>query len=140
MDIRATATYQHYNQEYDFPESDPLFVTLRAIELIPEADLKHSWKISIQSGLVVRLRRRAHHPPLPSILLANVQSLDNKVDELKPMISFQRDIKDCNILCYPETWFSRDILSESVQPVGFSVHRADRNKDLSGKKTGVYVS
>ncbi|CDQ85740.1 unnamed protein product, partial [Oncorhynchus mykiss] len=30
-------------------------------------------------GLLVRFRRRAHHPPLPSILLANVQSLDNKI-------------------------------------------------------------
>ncbi len=27
-----------------------------------------------------RLRERAHSPPLPSILLANVQSLENKID------------------------------------------------------------
>jgi hypothetical protein len=42
----------------------------------------------------------------------------------------------CNILCFTETWLSRDTLSESVQPSGFSVHRANRNKHLSGKKKG----
>ena len=30
--------YQYYDQEYDFPESDPLFVPPRAMELISEAD------------------------------------------------------------------------------------------------------
>ena len=69
--------YQHYDQEYDFPEADPLFAPPRAIELIPEADPKHRrQKRGIQSGLLVtslvRVRRRAHLPPLRSILLANV--------------------------------------------------------------------
>ncbi len=45
-----------------------------------------------------RLRERAHNPPLPSILLANVQSLENKMDDLRARISFHRDIRDCNIL------------------------------------------
>ena len=35
-----------------------------------------------------------------------------------------------------ETWLAWDMLSESVQPTGFSVLRADRNKHLSGKKKG----
>uniref|UniRef100_A0A8K9UJX4 Endonuclease/exonuclease/phosphatase domain-containing protein n=1 Tax=Oncorhynchus mykiss TaxID=8022 RepID=A0A8K9UJX4_ONCMY len=66
-----------------------------------------------------------------------VQSLDNKVDEIRSRLAFQRDIRDCNILCFPETWLTRDMLSESVQPPGFFTHRADRNKHLSGKKKGV---
>ena len=65
----------------------------------------------MRSEFVVRLRQRANHPPRPSILLANVQSLDNKVDELRARISFQRDIRDRNILCYTESWLSPDILS-----------------------------
>ncbi len=32
-----------------------------------------------RAGVLVRLRRRAFRPPLPTILLANVQSLDNKL-------------------------------------------------------------
>ena len=89
----------------------------------------------------------ALHPPLPSILLDNVQSLVNKVDEIRARVAFQRDIRDCNILCFTETrltgdmlsepiQLSGDMLSEAVQPTGFSVHCADRNKHLSGKKKG----
>jgi hypothetical protein len=68
---------------------------------------------------------RAHHPPLLSILLANVQSLVNKIDKIR--VVFQRDIWDCNILCFTETWLAGDMLLESIQPMGISVHRADRN-------------
>ena len=69
---------------------------------------------------------------LTSILLANVQSVvDNKVDEIRARVDFQRD---CNILCFMETWLTRDMLSESVQQSDFFMHRANRNKHLSGKK------
>jgi hypothetical protein len=81
----------------------------------------------------------AQRPSLPSILLANVQSLDNKVDEIRARVQIsqiQRDIRDCNILCFMETWLTRDTLSESVQPPGFFTYRADRNKHFSGKKKG----
>ena len=40
LDIRATFTYQHYDQEYNFPIVGPLSTPLRAFELIPEADRK----------------------------------------------------------------------------------------------------
>ena len=77
-------THQHYDQEYNFPESDPLFVPPRAIELIPEADPKHlRWMRGTRRGLLVRLSRRTYHSPLLSILLANIQSLDNKDDDLR---------------------------------------------------------
>ncbi len=52
------------------------------------------------AGIRNRLRKSAHSPPLPSLLLANVQSLDNKMDDLRARISFQRDIRDCNIICW----------------------------------------
>jgi hypothetical protein len=86
------------------------------------------------SDLLVRLRRRAHHPPLPSILLANAQSLDNKIDQIRARVAFQRDIRDCNIFCFTEMCLSLDMLSESVQPLGIFVRRAGRNKHLSGNK------
>ncbi len=57
---------------------------------------KHCGK---NAGIRNRLRKRAHSPPLLSILLANVQSLENKMDDLRARISFQRDIRDCNIIC-----------------------------------------
>ncbi len=45
------------------------------------------------TGIRNRLRKMAHSPPLPSIRLANVQSLENKMDDLRARISFQRDIR-----------------------------------------------
>jgi hypothetical protein len=126
LDIRATSAYQHYDQEYDCPETDPLFTSPpRAFDLIPEADPKQRRRRrGRRSGLLVRHQRCAHHPPLPSILLANVKSLDNKVDKIRARVAFQRDIRHCNILCFTETWLSRDMLSESAQPPGFFMRRA----------------
>ncbi|XP_055776853.1 carboxypeptidase N catalytic chain isoform X2 [Salvelinus fontinalis] len=138
LNIRATSTHHHYNQEYDFPEADPVFcLPPSTMDLIPAGDPKQRRrKRGKRSGLLVRLRRRAHRAPLPSILLANVQSFDNKVDEIRARVTFQRDIRDCNVLCFTETWLTRETLTESVQPAGFFTHRANRNKHLSGKKRG----
>ncbi len=47
-------------------------------------------KRGIRAGVLVRLRRRAFRPPLPTILLANVQSLDNKLCELRARISYEK--------------------------------------------------
>ena len=138
LNIRAASPHHQYDQEYDFREADPVFCLLpRTTEWIPACDPKQRRRKSgKQSGLLLRLRRRAHRAPLPSILRANVQSLDNKVNEIRARVAFQRDIRDCNVLCFTETWRTRETLSESVQPAGFSTHRADRNKHLSGKKRG----
>ena len=141
LDIRETSTYQlnqHYDQEHDFPKADPLSAPPRAFNLIPEPDTKQRCRRrGCRSDLLVRLRMCAYHPPLLSILLADVQSLVNKVDEIRTRVAFHRDIRDYNILCFKETWLAGDMLSQAVQPAGFSVHRADRNKHLSGKKKGV---
>ncbi len=67
---------------------------------------KHHGK---SAGIRNRLRKRVHSPPLPSILLANVQSLENKMDDLRARISFQRDIRDCNIICLTETWLTPSV-------------------------------
>ncbi len=56
-----------------------------------------------RAGVLVRLRRRAFQPPLPTILLANVQSLDNKFCELRARISYQRETRDCCVICLTET-------------------------------------
>ncbi|KAK1791170.1 hypothetical protein P4O66_002198 [Electrophorus voltai] len=70
------------------------------------------------------------------ILLANVQSLDNKLDDLRARIKFQRDIRDCNLLCFTESWLNPMVPNHAIQPAEFfSVHRMDRMAD-SGKSRG----
>ncbi len=94
-------------------------------------------KIGKRAGVLVRLRRRAFRPPLPTILLANVQSLDNKLCELWPRISYQRETRDCCvILCLTETWMSAMVPDSAIELTGFSVHRSDRAKELTGKSRG----
>ncbi|KAK1783932.1 hypothetical protein P4O66_023099, partial [Electrophorus voltai] len=88
-----------------------------------------------RAGVRNRLRARAHRAPLPSILLANVQSLDNKLDDLRARIKFQRDIRDCSLLCFTKSWLNPVVPSHTIQPAEFfSVHRMDRTAD-SGKST-----
>ncbi len=87
----------------------------------PRRQRKHRGR---RAGIRKKLRKRAHSPPLPSILLANVQSLENKMDDLRARISFQRDIRDCNIFCLTETWLTP--LVPVVTPSdNFSVLRMD---------------
>ncbi len=90
-----------------------------------------------RAGIRNRLRKRAHSPPLPSILLANVQSLENKMDDLRARISFQRDIRDCNILCLTETWLTPTVPDNAVMPSdNFSVFRMDRTAEAGKTKGG----
>jgi hypothetical protein len=60
-------------------------------------------------------------PPLPSILLANVQYLDNKIDDLDGRLNHQRDIQTCNILCFTETWLNDDTIN--IQLAGYKLHQ-----------------
>ncbi len=90
-----------------------------------------------RAGIRNRLRKRAHSPPLPSILLANVQSLENKMDDLRARISFQRDIRDCNILCLTETWLTPTGPDTAVTPSdNFSVLRMYRTPEAGKTKGG----
>ena len=89
-----------------------------------------------RGGIRNRLRSKANHPPLPSILLANVQSLENKMDDIRARIAFQRDVRDCSILCFTESWLTPSIPDHSVTPAEhFSIARMDRTEE-SGKSKG----
>ncbi len=100
----------------------------------PRRRKKHCGK---RAGIRNRLRERAHSPPLSSILLANVQSLENKISDLRTRISFQQDIRDCNILCLSETWLSTSVPDTAVMPSdNFSVLRMDRTAEAGKTKGG----
>ncbi len=69
-------------------------------------------------------------------LLANVQSLDNKLCELRARISYQRETRDCCVICLTETWMSAIVPDSAIELTGFSVHRSDRTEELTGKSRG----
>ncbi len=94
-----------------------------------------------RAGIRNRLRKRAQSPPLPSILLANVQSLENKMDDLRARISFQWDIRDCKIFCLTETWLTPTVPDTAVTPSdNISVLRMDRTAEAGKTKVVECVS
>lgn len=45
-------------------------------------------------------------PPLPTVLLSNVQSSRNKVDELEAWAKFKPEVRETCLLAFTETWLS----------------------------------
>ncbi len=113
--------------------SEPFVWTAR---LIQPRRKKRSRKRGKRAGVLVRLRRRAFRPPLPTILLAKVQSLDNKLCELRARISFQRETVACCVIFLTTTWMSAMVPDSAIELTGFSVHRSDRMKEITGKSRG----
>ncbi len=63
------------------------------------------------------------------------------MDDLRARISFQRDIRDCNIICLTETWLTPSVPDTAVTPSdNFSVLRMDRTAEAGKTKGGGGVS
>ncbi len=54
----------------------------------------------------------------------------NWLCELRARISYQRETRDCCVICFTETWMSA-MVTDSAH-----VHRSDRTKELTGKSRG----
>ncbi|KAI4877716.1 hypothetical protein NFI96_022799 [Prochilodus magdalenae] len=79
-----------------------------------------------RGGRRAKLRQNPFRLALPSIFLANVRSLVNKLDELKIWILTQRRLMDCSLMIFSETWLSSDVANSVVELKGRTVFRADR--------------
>ena len=106
----------------------------------------HSWAADIpadirprkrgkRGGVRRRFRRRWRRVPLPSIIMGNLRSINNKTDELAACTRFIHEYRESSVMCYTETWLREDIDDGCVNIDGFSLIRSDRTKD-SGKQTG----
>ncbi len=93
---------------------------------------KRRQKRGKRAGVLVRLRRRAFRPPLPTILLANVQSLDSKLCELRARILYQRETRYCCVICLTETWMSASSR--------LSIARTERKSSKGKAEVGTSVS
>lgn len=75
-----------------------------------------------------KLRLTPHRPSLPIIFLASIQSLVNKLDEIR--------LSDSNALIFTETWLHSSIPDTATELSRNSMHRADRTSDDSSKSRG----
>ncbi|KAK0137703.1 hypothetical protein N1851_026097 [Merluccius polli] len=92
-------------------------------------------KRGCRSGIMLRLRKQPHKPPLPSLYLSNARSLVQETDDLELQLAGNRYVRDCCVLIITETWLHPDIPDASVQLAGRTLLCWDRTKD-SGKSRG----
>ena len=88
-----------------------------------------------RAGVRARLKANPSKPPLPSIFLANVRSIRNKLDEIRLRLTAQRTLTSCCCMIFTETWLDSTTPDAAIQLAGRTVYRADRTAD-SGKKSG----
>ncbi|XP_019713383.1 uncharacterized protein LOC109508029 [Hippocampus comes] len=86
-----------------------------------------------RAGMLVKLRQRGFGTPLPSIHLANLRSLPNKMDELLLLTKTNKTFAHSAALCFTETWLSDRHPDSVLHLPGFCLLRADRDTELSGK-------
>ncbi|KAL0146840.1 hypothetical protein M9458_057779, partial [Cirrhinus mrigala] len=96
-----------------------------------------AWTTTVDTTLTRGAKQRNAEGHALAILLANVQSLENKLDDLRARVTFQRDVRDCNILCFTETWLTPTVPDRVVTPSdSFLVFRMDRMAESNKTKGG----
>lgn len=61
-----------------------------------------------QAGLQARLKA-TNRPALPTLFLANIRSLDNKMDLMRLQMSIYKEMRNCCQLLLTETWLNNHI-------------------------------
>ena len=64
-------------------------------------------------------------PLLPSMILGNVQSLQNKMEELCPNVKYANEFRSASLMSFTETWLSENVADSHVNVEGFFIFRAD---------------
>lgn len=88
-----------------------------------------------RAGIGRRSKVRRYRPAIPSIIMGNVRSLPNKVDELAALTRHQRSYRECSLMCFTESWLTALTPDSHINMDGFHLIRADRTTE-SGKKRG----
>lgn len=79
--------------------------------------------------------RRHQKPSLPSVIIGNVNSLPNKIDELAALEN-QQIYRECSLFILMETWLTDSIPNTQVDLRGFTVVRVDMDTKACGKSKG----
>ncbi|XP_034157898.2 uncharacterized protein LOC113536973 [Pangasianodon hypophthalmus] len=85
-----------------------------------------------RAGVRARLKTNPSRPALPSILLSNVCSLDNKLDYTRLQQTTRREFRDCCVFVFTETWLSDRVPDAAIQLDGQASFPPDRNTALCG--------
>jgi len=105
LDVRASIDTNFFS-DYQRTSCKPI--------VLPPLCCQRKKKRGKRAGILWQSWTRFHNLPIPSILLTNVQSLDNKMDKLNAHINFQWDTVNCCMMPFTETW-----LDPTVGPTRF---------------------
>ena len=89
-----------------------------------------------RGGHLVKSRKRFSNTPLPTIILANVNRLFNKYEELFSRIDNDKNFSNSQVICYTETWLKDEHPDSLVKPHGFDIFRLDRDLVETQKEDG----
>ncbi len=87
-----------------------------------------------RGGIRARLAANPHKPAIPTIVLANVHSLDNKLDYIRLLRSTPRTVRDCCVFVFTETWLNNSVPDCAIQLDQLTCYRADRALVEGGKR------
>lgn len=88
-----------------------------------------------RGGVRQRVRKRGNKPPLPTMILCNARSLNNKMDELRLLSKACFEYRESCLMLFTETWLRPEIPDLMVEIEGFTHVHADRT-EASGKRRG----
>ncbi len=72
-------------------------------------------KCGKRGGIRARLRANPTRPALPTLMLSNVCSLENKLDLIQLSRSTQHEARDCCVFVFTETWLNDNIPDSTIQ-------------------------
>lgn len=84
---------------------------------------------------MAKLKANNNRLVIPSLFLANVRVLDNKMYLLRLRMNVYKEMGNCCVLLLTETWLNGNVPDSALQISSMLLHRADRSQ-LSGKTRG----
>lgn len=76
-----------------------------------------------------RARVRKFKPHLFSLIMGNVRSLENKVDELTALVRNETIFRECSLMCFTETW-----LQDSKPDTSISIDASAQCGRIGGER------
>lgn len=81
-----------------------------------------------------KIRKKISKHCTPAVIMNDIRSLANKMDELETLAWIQKEYKECSIMCFTETRPHKQIPDSHATLSGF--HTVGGDPTASGKNTG----
>lgn len=110
----------------------------RSIQMESSQNKKVTRRGRKKGGIRARLKReKCKYRSLPSVIMANVRSLRNKIDELQANVNYMHQYRTASILAFTETWLNKNDNDDTLSIDGFGIPlRLDRDNESTGKQCG----